>query len=62
LKEKVLNFQIPPVEPSLAYSRAAGSVESKMATMQHKKEVLALQFLTPDLLISHPATFSCGGS
>ena len=36
MKEEVLNFQIPPPERSLLHSRAAASVESKMATMQHK--------------------------
>jgi len=36
LKEEVLNFQIPPLERSPSASREAASIESKMATMQHK--------------------------
>jgi hypothetical protein len=35
LKEEVLNFQIPQLERSTS-ADAAASVESKMATMQHK--------------------------
>ena len=32
----MLNFKIPPLERSPTHSRAATSVESKIATMQHK--------------------------
>jgi hypothetical protein len=38
-------------------SRAAASVVNKMATMQTWRFISGPQ----DLLISHPATFSCGG-
>jgi len=36
MKEEILYFQIPLLERSPRASRAAASVESKMATMKHK--------------------------
>jgi len=50
MKKEIISFQMPPLECSPSVNRAAASVESKMATMQHKI------FCVREFIKTEPAT------